>query len=170
MRSSKLKTQSSRKEDNSGISAASEVAPEWIECEVEPLILSESTRQNPTKPWNLEERCALFGESVHRFTKEVPCTQANNRLIGQLAGASTSVGANYCEASQSVSRKDFAYTISRCAKEAKEARFFLRMIVASEPKLASSARPLWRESTELLRILASIRTKPPRNGPPSPSL
>lgn len=170
MRSSKLKTQGSRTEATSGNSAASEVIPEWVECDVERLILRESTQQNPTKPWNLEERCALFGESVLRFTKEVPRTPANDRLVGQLAGASTSVGANYCEASQSVSRKDFAFTISRCAKEAKEARFFLRMIVASEPKLASSARPLWREATELLRIFASMRVKPPRSGPLSPSL
>jgi len=102
----------------------------------------------------------LFGEEVVRFARKVPRHPANDRLISQIVGAGTSVGANYCEANEAVSRKDFLNTIGRCVKEAKETRFFLRMIVASEPTLADRARPLWHEATELLCILAAIRKRP----------
>jgi four helix bundle protein len=69
------------------------------------------------------------------------------------------VGANYCEADERVSKKDFRFTISRCVKEAKETRFFLRMIAASEPQLAEEARRLYREAKELHLIFASIYRK-----------
>ena len=109
--------------------------------------------------WNLEERTALFGERLIHFLKKVPRDPANNRLIDQLVGAGTSVGANYCEASQAVSTKDFRHTVSRCVKEAKETKFFLLMVAASEPQLAAEARPLYREAHELLCIFASMRRK-----------
>jgi len=78
--------------------------------------------------------------------KKNPRDAANNRLIGQLVGAATSVGANYREANESVSKKDFTHSISRCMKESKETKFFLRMVVAAEPQLADEARPLYRGS------------------------
>ncbi len=107
-------------------------------------------------PFDLEERTAVFGERIVRFSKTIPRHPSNDRLIDQIVGAGTSVGANYCEANDSLSKKDFRHSVSRCVKEAKETRFFLRMIAASEPALAGEARELWREATELLRILASM--------------
>ena len=101
----------------------------------------------------------MFGEAIVRFTKRIPRDPTNNRLIDQLVGAGTSVGANYCEANEAVSKKDFRYIISHCIKEAKETRFFLRMVAASEPSLSEEARKLYREATELLRIFASMRKK-----------
>jgi four helix bundle protein len=80
-------------------------------------------------------------------------------LIDQLVGAGTSVGANYCEANEAVSKRDFRFSISRCVKEAKETKFFLRMAVASEPPMAEQARPLYREAHELLLIFGSMRHK-----------
>jgi len=56
---------------------------------------------------DLEERAAQFGEAIVRFAKKVPRNAVNNRLIDQLVGAGTSVGANYSEAKDAVSRKDF---------------------------------------------------------------
>src|SRR4051794_34090335 len=82
------------------------------------------------KPRDLEERTAQFGEAIIRFTRKIPRNPGNDRLIGQLTGCGTSVGANYCEASECVSKKDFKCIVSRCVKEAKETRFFLRMIAA----------------------------------------
>lgn len=111
------------------------------------------------QPRDLEERTARFGESAIRFCKKVPRNPINDRLIGQLTGASTSVGANYAEANEGVSKKDFRYSVSRAKKEAKESRFFLRMIAASEPDLAEEARRLYREANELLLILSSIYRK-----------
>ena len=109
--------------------------------------------------FDLEERTARFGEAIIRFCKRVPRSPENNRLIGQLAGCATSVGANYCEANEGVSKKDFKNTIGRCVKEAKETRFFLRMVAASEPSLADEARALYREGKELHLIFASIYRK-----------
>ena len=124
----------------------------------EPWILKdEAPKEKAARhPFDLEERTAAFGERIVRFSKTIPRHPSNDRLIDQIVGAGTSVGANYCEANDSLSKKDFRHSVSRCVKEAKETRFFLRMIAASEPKLAEEARELWREATELLKILASI--------------
>jgi four helix bundle protein len=107
-------------------------------------------------PFDLEERTAQFGGAVIRFVKKIPHNAENNRLIDQLVGCATSVGANYCEANEGVSKKDFKNTIGRCVKEAKETKFFLRMIAASEPTLADEARGLYQEAKELHLIFASI--------------
>jgi four helix bundle protein len=109
--------------------------------------------------FDLEERTAQFGEAIIRFVKKIPNDPGNNRLIGQIVGCGTSIGANYCEAKENVSKKDFKNTIGRCVKEAKETNFFLRMIAASEPKLADEARKLYREAKELHLIFASIYRK-----------
>jgi four helix bundle protein len=111
------------------------------------------------RPHDLEERTAQFGEAIIRFVRKIPRNPANDRLIGQLTGCGTSVGANYCEASECVSKKDFKCTISRCVKEAKETRFFLRMVATGEPKLADEARMLYREARELHMIFASMYRK-----------
>jgi four helix bundle protein len=109
--------------------------------------------------FDLEERTARFGEGIIRFCKKIPHGPDNNRLINQLVGCGTSVGANYCEANEGVSKKDFKNTIGRWVKEAKETKFFLRMIAASEPKLAEEARHLYREAKELHLIFGSIFRK-----------
>ncbi len=109
--------------------------------------------------FDLEERTARFGETIIRFCKKIPRGPENNRLIDQLVGCGTSVGADYCEANEGVSKKDFKCTIGRCVKEAKETKFFLRMIAASEPKLADDARQLYRGAKELHLIFASTYRK-----------
>ena len=128
---------------------------------VESSLLMELHDDSGSTHWgkDLEERTELFGEAIVRFAKKVPRGPGNNRLIDQLVGAGTSVGANYAEASETVSRKDFKYAISRCVKEAKETRFFLRMIAAAEPQLADEGRQLYREARELHLIFASMYRK-----------
>ena len=121
--------------------------------------LHEGMGPQPAKPYDLEERTALFGESVIRLAKKIPHGPGTNRLIDQFVGAGTSVGANYSEASETVSRKDFKYAISRSVKEAKETLFFLRMIASAEPQLADEARQLYRECRELHLIFASMYRK-----------
>ena len=125
------------------------------------MILKEEAmkRQGDRHPFDLEERTTVFGQNIVRFSKKIPRDATNNRLIGQLVGCGTSVGANYCEANEGVSKKDFRNMIGRCVKEAKEAKFFLRMIVASEPQFAEEARGLYREAKELHLIFASIFRK-----------
>jgi len=106
--------------------------------------------------FDLEERTTAFGEAIVRFSKRIPRNPSNNRLIDQLVGCGTSIVANYLEASERVSKKDFRFAISRCSKEAKETKFFLRMVAASEEPLVGRARELYREAHQLHLIFASI--------------
>ncbi len=112
------------------------------------------------RAYDLEERTSRFGESVIQFAKKIPHSPVNNRLIDQLVGAATGVGANYCEADDSVSKKDFKNKIGYCRKESRETRFFLRMVAAAQPDLKPEARKLWQEAKELNLIFSSIWRKP----------
>jgi len=113
----------------------------------------------PRRPFDLEERTAVFGEQIVRFAKKIPRGPGNNRIIDQLVGAGTSVGGNFCEANDSESKRDFRHILKRCMKEAKESRHFLRMSAAAQPALAPEARTLYREATELLKIFSSMHRK-----------
>jgi four helix bundle protein len=115
-----------------------------------------SASSNPRHPFDLEERTAVFGEAIIQFAKKVPLRPGNNRLVDQIVGCGTSVGANYCEANECVSKKDFRCTIGRCGKESKETKFFIRMIAAAEPSLAAEARSLYREAKELHLIFCKM--------------
>ena len=112
--------------------------------------------KRPEKPYDLEERTAVFGEAIIVFAKKVPVNPVTRRLIEQLVGAGTSVGANYCEADDAVSKRDFRHKISICKREARESKFFLRMIGKAVPELRDAARPLWQEAKELHLIFAKI--------------
>jgi four helix bundle protein len=106
--------------------------------------------------YDLEERTARFGEAVIDFVKTIPQDAVTNRIISQLVDAATSVGANYVEADDAVSKKEFLKSIGTCRKEARETKHFLRMIVRAVPQLKSQARILWTEAKELHLILSKI--------------
>ena len=116
------------------------------------------------RPYDLEERTALFGEAVIAFVKRVPVNHVTTPLIPQLVRAATSVGTNYVEADDSDSRKDFRFKIGLCRREAKETKHWLRMIVAAEPQLSDGARPLWQEAKELNLIFGAIRRSGENDG------
>lgn len=80
-------------------------------------------------------------------------------IISQLVRAGTSIGANYCEADGAESRKDFKHKIGICKKEAKETKYWLRMIGKAAPDLLNEARSYWREAQELTLIFSSIILK-----------
>ncbi|HWY52628.1 MAG TPA: four helix bundle protein [Chthoniobacterales bacterium] len=115
-------------------------------------------REEPAtkRVYDLEERTARFGEAVIDFAKTIPQDAVTNRLISQLVGAATSVGANYVEADDAVSKKEFLKNIGTCRKEARETKHFLRMIVRAVPGLKSEARKLWSEARELHLIFSKI--------------
>ena len=106
--------------------------------------------------YDLEERTARFGEAVIDFAKTIPAGPVTSRLISQLVGCGTSIGANYCEADDAVSRKEFFLRIGTCRKEARETKHFLRMMVRAVPDVKPAARGLWREARELHLIFAKI--------------
>jgi four helix bundle protein len=114
--------------------------------------------------YDLDERTAVFGEAFIAFAKRVPVNLVTRPLIPQLVRAGTSVGANYLEADDADSRKDFRFKVGICRREAKETKHHLRMIVAAEPQLREDARPLWREAHELNLIFGAIRRSTERRG------
>ena len=115
-------------------------------------------REEPAvKPvYDLEERTARFGEAVIDFAKKIPASPLTERIISQLVGAGTSVGANYDEADDAVSKKEFLKCIGTCKKEARETKHFLRMAVCAVPTLKPEARKLWLEAKALHLIFSRI--------------
>jgi four helix bundle protein len=111
------------------------------------------------RKYDLEERTARFGEAIIAFAKKVPRNAVTIPLIGQLVRAGTSVGSNYCEADDAVSKKEFRCKIGTCRKEARETKHWLRMIAAAEEIMKDDARPLWQEAKELHLIFSSIYRK-----------
>ncbi len=106
--------------------------------------------------YDLEEPTARFGEAIIDFAKTIPQSAVTSRIISQLVGAATSVGANYLEADDAVSKKEFLKNIGTCRKEARETKHFLRMIVRAVPELKAEARKLWTEARELNLIFSKI--------------
>ena len=124
----------------------------WSEGEVD--IVAEEPEVK--RVYDLEERTARFGEAVIDFARTIPQSAVTNEIIGQLIGAATSVGANYVEADDAVSKKEFLKNIGTCRKEARETKHFLRMVVRAVPEVKPQARTLWREAKELHLIFSKI--------------
>jgi len=119
--------------------------------------MPEDAGDQPEREYDLEERTAVFGEDIVKFAKTITMNPVTTPLISQVVRAGTSVGANYCEADDAESKKDFRHKIGLCRKEARETKHWLRMIVAADSKLRDPAKPLWKEAKELNLIFASIR-------------
>jgi four helix bundle protein len=112
--------------------------------------------QSDKRVYDLEERTARFGEAVIDFARAIPQNAVTNRMINQLVGAATSIGANYVEADDAVSKKEFLKSIGTCKKETREVKHFLRMAVRVVPELKPEARNLWLEARELHLIFSKI--------------
>ncbi len=81
-----------------------------------------------SKQYDLEERTLMFAKDVILFVKRLSMTITNIELIKQIVRSSGSVGANYIEANEALSKKDFIMRIKICRKEAKESRYWLKLI------------------------------------------
>lgn len=106
--------------------------------------------------FDLAERTAHFGESVIVFCLDIERNAVTKPIISQLVRSATSIGANYGEADEAGSKKEFRYRISLSKREARETKHWLRMIVAAVPGVRDPAREFWKEADELTRIFASI--------------
>jgi four helix bundle protein len=121
----------------------------------------EAGKSTAAKPYDLEERTGLFGEAIIAFAKRIPLNLVTQPLIPQLVDSGTSVGANYCEADNAGSKKEFRYRVSLCKRESRETKHWLRMVAAAAPELKVEARLLWQEAKELNLIFSAIfRGKP----------
>ena len=112
------------------------------------------------KQYDLEERTYQFAKDVRKFVKNLPKSIANTEDGRQVVKSSGSVGANYIEANESLSRKDFLMRIKISRKEAKETRYWLRLIdVQNKEDLDSSRRELLQEADELMNMFGTILKK-----------
>jgi len=114
--------------------------------------------KNP-KQYDLEERTLEFAKKVRIFVKELSKTIGNIEDGKQLIRSSGSIGANYIEANEALSKKDFVMRIKICRKEAKESKYWLLLIDIGTVTLEKEQQELIKESTELMMIFSSIMRK-----------
>ena len=115
--------------------------------------------QNPPRR-DLEDRTFQFAQAVRSFVKTLPRNISNTEDVRQLVRASGSVAANWIEADEALSKKDFLMRVKICRKEAKESRLFLRLIEAGLTKDTLSSRErLAKEARELMLIFSTIISK-----------
>jgi four helix bundle protein len=134
------------------------------------------TEVQNSKQYDLEERTLRFAKEVIEFVgvlpktmanieimkqiiRSSPKTMANIEIMKQIIRSSGSVGANYIEANEALSKKDFAMRIKICRKEAKESRYWLRLIEVRKEDAEKRRQSLINEATELMKIFGSIVEK-----------
>ena len=110
------------------------------------------------KPYALEERTFQFTKDVIEFVGKVPKGIANNEVAKQLVRSAGSVGANYIEANEALSKKDFLMRAKICRKEAKESGYWIRLLTVPD-SLESDRAALLQESMEMLKIFSSVVEK-----------
>lgn len=110
-------------------------------------------------PYDLEERTEKFAIDVRKFAKRIKVTLINADDIKQVLRSSGSIGANYIEANESLSKKDFLVRVKISRKEAKETRYWLRVMQIDQPELDEDKAKLHDEATQLMKIFGSIITK-----------
>jgi four helix bundle protein len=110
--------------------------------------------QNPNK-YNLEERTFLFAKRVRDYIKILPRTLSTIEYGKQIIRSSSSIAANYIEANEALSKKDFLMRIKICRKESKETLLWLKLIDND----SDEKNKLLIEGTELMKIFGAIVTK-----------
>ncbi len=113
-----------------------------------------------SKQFDLEERTFNFAGQVRSFAKRLPKILVNIDDLKQLIRSSGSVGANYIEANEALSKKDFILRIKICRKEAKESKYWLQLIDITDNQGMEQERiNLIKEANELMMIFGSIFRK-----------
>ncbi len=117
------------------------------------------TEAKNSKQYDLEERTLRFAKEVIGLVNALPKTMANSEIMKQIIRSSGSVGANYIEANEALSKKDFTLRVKICRKEAKESRYWLRLIEVRGEEVEKIRQSLINEATELMKIFGSIVEK-----------
>src|SRR3990167_5116814 len=112
-----------------------------------------------SKRYDLEERTLKFTKRVIEFVNKLPKSLSNIEISKQLVRSAGSVGANYIEANESLSKKDFIMRIKICRKEAKESRYWLKLVLCNNRELEETQKGLVQEATELMKIFGAILEK-----------
>lgn len=106
--------------------------------------------------YDLEKRLAKFGENVIVLCRDIKPDNINTPVINQLVRSGTSIGANYCEANNASSKKDFRNKIFICKKEAQETKYWLQMLARCQLEKKEEIRSCWKECQELTMIFQAI--------------
>lgn len=109
--------------------------------------------------YDLEERTLEFGKRIIRLCRSLPVNLVNKKLTDQIVRSGTSIGANYREANETDTKKDFKNRIRISKKEAKETIYWLELIIEANLELKERIIPLLDESRQLMKILGSIYEK-----------
>ena len=117
------------------------------------------TQTENKKVYDLEERTQLFAKNCRSFTRKIFKDIPNIEDIKQLIRSSGSVAANYIEANEAFSKKDFIHRIKICRKEAKESEMWLKLLDVNKPTLEEERDRLKIESVELRKIFDAILEK-----------
>ncbi len=113
-----------------------------------------------SKQYNLEERTLSFAKAVRKFIKRLSKTTANIEDSRQVIRSSGSIGANYIEANESLSKKDFVMRIKICRKESKETIYWLKLLdINGDKDLVAENCDLINEAEQLMKIFGSILEK-----------
>lgn len=122
--------------------------------------MTKTKRFPDSKQYDLEERTFEYAKKVRELIKKLPKTLANIEDSVQLVKSSGSAGANYIEANEALSKRDFTHRIKICRKEAKENRYWLKLVETNnKPDLEKERKELMQEATELMNIFGAILKK-----------
>ena len=111
------------------------------------------------KPHDLEERTYLFAKNCRIYVRKLPKTISNLEDGKQLVRSSGSVGANYIEANEKLGDKDFLFKIKISRKEAKESKYWIRLLQELNPDYSENSISLFEEADELRKIFSAIISK-----------
>lgn len=112
--------------------------------------------QETKKKFDLEDRTLIFSQNIIRLIKSLKKDMVSIPILSQLMRAATSIGANCCEATEAGSKKDFINKITIAKKEAKETRYWLKLMIDIFPSEMTKINSLLSEAQELNLILAAI--------------
>jgi four helix bundle protein len=114
----------------------------------------------PKPHYDLEDRTYRFAKRVRGFVRRLPRTICNIEDVKQLARSSNSVGSNYIEANEALSKKDFRVRIKICRKESKESAYHLRLLdTRGDEELERERNALIQEAMEFVKIFNAILRK-----------
>jgi len=109
--------------------------------------------------FDLERRTTNFAKKVIKICQAVPRNPINDRITGQLAGCSGSIGANYREANDALGKKDFLSKIKTSRREAKETIHWLELLMTANPRVKAETELLISEAVEYKNIFSAIIKK-----------
>jgi four helix bundle protein len=111
------------------------------------------------KRYDLEERTLKFTKGMTKFAKLIPQNLVNNIILSQVIRSSSSIGANYIEANEALSQKDFIMRLKICRKESKETAYWLDALDLEKEELRKECKILHDEAIQLKKIFSAIILK-----------